>query len=391
DSNKGDLSLEDDVLEFLDGTNGIDKLLADAKIGIQDQGITTAKLADSAVTNEKIGSDAITSNKILDGEVQAEDLGADGANEGEVPVVQNDGTVVYQNLSADNVDGEDLEAAQGGRIEVTNGAGTVLKNTILDVNEGNLKLQNIGGTLQVSQLENGTANQILVTNAGGNGVTWGNANVLATGTISSNDLDVINGDFSIFKDVQLVIKDGAVTNDTLGDNAVTTDKILDGEVKANDLGADGSDAGKVGVVQSDGTIVYQNLSSDNVEGKDLTAADNSITVTDGTGATLVDANVKVTDGGIDNAKLADDAVTSEKILDGEVNTDDLADNAVTNDKVGDDAITSDKIKDGEVKTDDIADQTVTSDKLGADPTDEGKVGVVQSDGTIVYQNLSSDN
>src|SRR5699024_11527820 len=130
-------------------------------------------------------------------------------------------------------------------------------------------------------------------NAGGNGVNWVNANVLATGTISYNDLDDINGDCSIFKDVQLGIKDGAVTNDNLGDNAVTTDKILDGEVKANDLGADGSDAGKVGVVQSDGTIVYQNLSSDNVEGKDLTAEDNSIVVTDGTGATLVDAQVKV--------------------------------------------------------------------------------------------------
>ena len=38
------------------------------------------------------------------------------------------------------------------------------------------------------------------------------------------------------------------------------------------------------------------------------------------------------DSAIDNQDLADDAVTSEKIKDGEVMTEDLSDDAVTNDK-----------------------------------------------------------
>src|SRR5690606_24591642 len=41
-----------------------------------------------------------------------------------------------------------------------------------------------------------------------------------------------------------------------------------------------------------------------VNPKDLTAGDNSITVQNGTGATIVDANVRVTDGGITTTKLA---------------------------------------------------------------------------------------
>src|SRR5699024_195890 len=144
------------------------------------------------------------------------------------------------------------------------------------------------------------------------------------------------------------------------DQTVTSDK----------LGADPTDEGKVGVVQSDGTIVYQNLSSDNVEGKDLTAEDNSIVVTDGTGATLVDAQVKVADGGISTDKLAADAVTTDKIADG----------AVTNAKVGADAITSDKIKDGEVQAED----------LGADGVDAGKVATADGSGNVTYETPSVD-
>src|SRR5699024_4227381 len=50
-----------------------------------------------------------------------------------------------------------------------------------------------------------------------------------------------------------------------------------------------------------------------VDPKNLTADDNSITVTNGIGATIIDASVKVTDGGITTAKIADGAVTTAKI------------------------------------------------------------------------------
>ena len=56
-----------------------------------------------------------------------------------------------------------------------------------------------------------------------------------------------------------------------------------------------------------------------VDAKNLTAADTSITVGNGTGATIVDANVRVTDGGITTTKLANGAVTPVKIANGGAN------------------------------------------------------------------------
>src|SRR5699024_7096804 len=78
-----------------------------------------------------------------------------------------------------------------------------------------------------------------------------------------------------------------------------------------------------------------------VDPKNLTADDNSITVTNGVGATMIDASVKVTDGGITTAKIADGAVTTAKIQgDGndKVLTTDASGNPVWIDKDDFDAI-----------------------------------------------------
>lgn len=66
---------------------------------------------------------------------------------------------------------------------------------------------------------------------------------------------------------------------------------------------------------------------------------------------------------VDTNQLADDSVTSEKILDGEVATNDLADNAVSTSKIQDDSITTSKILDGEINANDIASNAVTSSKI----------------------------
>ncbi|MEK6452389.1 MULTISPECIES: hypothetical protein [unclassified Myroides] len=58
-------------------------------------------------------------------------------------------------------------------------------------------------------------------------------------------------------------------------------------------------------------------------------------------------------------------------------------------RVKNESITSAQIKNGEVKTEDLADKNVTAGKLVADPKDEGKVAVVQKDGSVKYENLAS--
>src|SRR5690606_6676575 len=121
--------------------------------------------------------------------------------------------------------------------------------------------------------------------------------------------------------------------------------------------------------QTDGTIVYQNLNSTNVNGQNFTSDD--LTITGGDGATLTAVTAEIRDGAVDTAALAD--------------------NAVTNSKLADDAVDTDNIADGAVGTANLADGSVTAGKLIADPSNEGMVGVVQTDGTIVYQNLNSTN
>src|SRR5690606_39174714 len=324
-------------IEFTGTTDGVNALLVETGIGIADAGITTAKLANDAVTNDKLADNAVTSanivdgtiatadladnavteNKILDGAVAPEKLSADPADEGKVGVVQPDGTVVYQNLDSENIDGKDLTAGDGS-ILVTDGTGATLVDANVRVADGGITTDKLANDA--------------VTN-----------DKLADNAVQSEN-----------------ILDGTIATADLADDAVTEDKILDGAVAPEKLSADPADEGKVGVVQADGTVVYQNLDAENIDGKDLTAGDGSILVTDGTGATLVDANVRVADGGITNVKLGADAVTNDK----------LADNAV--------------------QSENILDGAVAPEKLSADPADQGKVGVVQADGTIVYENLDAE-
>lgn len=84
------------------------------------------------------------------------------------------------------------------------------------------------------------------------------------------------------------------------------------------------------------TLVYNSVTNEWIPGtpavnaddivnpKNLSNIDGSITVTDGTGATLVNTNIEVAEGGITTTKLADDAVTTGKIVNGTILPEDLA-------------------------------------------------------------------
>src|SRR5690606_17171167 len=132
--------------------------------------------------------------------------------------------------------------------------------------------------------------------------------------------------------------------------------LADGSVTAGKLIADPSNEGMVGVVQTDGTIVYQNLNSTNVNGQNFTSDD--LTITGGDGATLTAVTAEIKDGAVDTAALAD--------------------NAVTNCKLADDAVDTLHSFPTRRSSDLLADGSVTAGKLIADPSNEGMVGVVQT-------------
>src|SRR5690606_8416267 len=132
ETNKGDLTVSDGI-EFT-ASDGIDKLLADAGIGIADGGVTTDKLANDAVTNTKLANDAVNTENITDGAVQTADI----ADEAVSPDKMKAGT-------ADQV----LVTNAAGDVEWVDNATFVKDNetvTTLGLNAGNLQYANEDAT-----------------------------------------------------------------------------------------------------------------------------------------------------------------------------------------------------------------------------------------------------
>lgn len=151
------------------------------------------------------------------------------------------------------------------------------------------------------------------------------------------------------------------------------------------------------------------LTTDVVAGNAITVTDNSpssgqitIAVTDGAieAAELASNAVttaKITDGNVTAAKLASDSVTTAKILDAAVTTAKLANDSVTSAKIADgtiiagdiasDAITTAKILDANVTTVKIADANVTAAKLATDSVTTTKI----ADANVTAGKLASDS
>ena len=313
---------------------------------VKDLGIVTNKLADLAVTNAKLAADAVTTDKILDGEVQTAD--------------------------------------------------------IKDLNVTTAKINDAAVT--TTKIASGGTNKVLVTDGTGT-VAWINAN--AFGAVA--DQETIEGAGTLaspfkVKDLGIItdkLANLAVTNAKLAENAVTTDKILDAEVQTADIKNLNvttekiNDAAVTTTKIADANVTTTKLANASVTTTKIASGGNSkVLVTDNTGVvTWIDATdfgavadmttiegagtttspFKVKDLGIITAKLANDAVTSPKILDGTIIVDDLANDAVetskiknlnvTTNKLANDAVTSGKILNETILNEDIADNTITTSKI----------------------------
>ncbi|CAN0594392.1 unnamed protein product, partial [Ectocarpus sp. 12 AP-2014] len=152
----------------------------------------------------------------------------------------------------------------------------------------------------------------------------------ADGTISSTNstIDVTGGDDSVFKDVTLDV----------ADDAITTDKIAAGAVESSDIAADAVNAATINADVA-GAGLAQNATTGALEVDEAAIADGTISSTNST--------IDITGG--------DDSVFKDVTLD-----------------VADDAITTDKIAAGAVETSDISDDAVALEKL-ANGTANGQV------------------
>ncbi|SKC11849.1 collagen, type VII, alpha, partial [Sphingobacterium nematocida] len=174
-TNKGDLSLETGVLEFLDNTNGTNKLLASAKVGIVNGAITTSKLNDKAVTSDKMGA------------------AVDGSEEGMVPVASADGTVIYKKIGVSNIDAKNLTTdgiivVGDATSSTTSAASTLLAAAKLSVKDESITTAQIqNGTIKPEDIAIANKDQVLVTNASGNPI-WVDQSTIATKVEANNGL-----------------------------------------------------------------------------------------------------------------------------------------------------------------------------------------------------------
>lgn len=171
------------------------------------------------------------------------------------------------------------------------------------------------------------------------------------------------------------INDQAVTKDKIRDGNVTTEKLAEGAVSTDKL--------------SDGSVKTEKIADENVTTSKL--ADGAVST-----SKIANQNVtkeKIADQSVDNSKLSPEAVTYDKVKDKAIITEKLNDRSVTTEKVEEKAITNTKIGDSavdgrtiseasvekkhlandSVATEKLQDSAITSDKIHTDAVTEEKI------------------
>ncbi|WP_337873139.1 hypothetical protein [Ignavibacterium sp.] len=177
---------------------------------------------------------------------------------------------------------------------------------------------------------------------------------------------------------------------TVPDNSITAAKIQSGQVVKSINGLKDN----VNLVAGSNITITPSgndltISSANGGGGTVTQVNTGAGLTGGPITTT--GTISIANDGITNAMLQNNSVTSDKISDGTVGTNDLANNSVTSSKVadgtivtadlGDNSVTSGKIVDGTIVTSDLANNSVTTGKIvdgTITATDIGNTQVVKS-------------
>jgi hypothetical protein len=81
----------------------------------------------------------------------------------------------------------------------------------------------------------------------------------------------------------------------------------------------------------------------------------------------------INDQAITKDKIRDGNITTEKLAEGAVSTDKLPDGAIKTEKIADENVTTSKLADGAVSTSKIADQNVTKEKIADQSVDNSKL------------------
>jgi hypothetical protein len=260
-------------------------------------------------------------------------------------------TTTPYTFRAQTVNAVDATAINTGTI-----ADARLSTHLQDLADGTLTGSKVGTGINAANITTGTLG---VAN-GGTGATTAAAARTNLGLGSLSTLNAVGS---------TEITDGSVATTDLADNSVTTAKIVDGTIANADINASAAIAVTKLAAGTNGQLL---TTTGGVPTWTTPAFGTVTSVATGTGLTggpiTTTGTVSIATGGVTTALLADNSVTSAKIVDATIATADLADGSVSTVKLADNSVTSAKIVDGTIATADIADGAITAAKLASGST-----------------------
>ncbi|MCC9041148.1 hypothetical protein LNQ81_00140 [Myroides sp. M-43] len=272
------------ALTFINKSTGKDAVLVNTSIDVMEGGINTLKLADAAVTIDKITSGIAKQNTVL--------------------TAIGNGKVEYKKLSNSAFEGSEANLLSDGSLLIPLNNKAVLTETTIGIAKSGVQTQHIAArAVTVDKIgAEGTSNGlVLVTKDGGAEFTSLSEAVAGTGKDikEGSAIKITNGAQAALKDVTIEVKDLGITNA----------KIAERTIQASKFDATGNAPGTVLTSLGDGEAKYVPL---NQYAKPL-KADSSIKISTDNGVLLADATIKVNDSGIDTKHLGAKVVTTDKI------------------------------------------------------------------------------
>ncbi|SER30998.1 hypothetical protein SAMN04488089_1131 [Myroides profundi] len=414
------------ALTFINKSTGKDAVLVNTSIDVNEGGISTGKLADAAVTIDKITSGTAKENTVLtangsgkveykkladsvfegqgkdlkgdnsitvtdnnqallndatisiaDSGVQtkhitgravtADKIGAEGTSNGLV-LVTKDGGAEFSPIS-DAIAGAGKEIKGGSAIEVTKGNKAALQDVSIDVaNLGITNAKIAERTIQASKFDaKGNAAGTVLTSLGDGEAKYVPLNQYAKPLKGDSSIEISTDKGVLLADATIKVKDSGIDTKHLGAKVVTTEKI------SSKVGNGVADKQQILMADGEGGVYFG--TSENVVTKGNINEGTTISATKGaTGAVLQDVTLEVKGLSIDTKHIRDNAISPAKINDKAVTEDKIDTNAVTSSKIANNAVTTDKMKSNN----------------GSVNALKGNVLTAQGDGTVKYSKMSDN-
>ena len=308
---------------------------------LEDNAITVAKIATDAITSDKIAANAIGSSEIADNAITAAKIATDA--------------ITSDKIAANSI----------GSSEIADGAITASKYTTnaIDANAVDSSLINELANAAADQVWNELRSEHTVVGSFGEGIATVQGDV--TGKVLGGGSSSITG-----TGVQASLQDNAITAVKISTSAITAAKFAASAIDANVLASD--------AVEEIADGIWNELRIDHViagsfgEGVSSVQGDVTGKVLGGGVGVITGTGVQASlqDGAITAAKIATDAITSDKIAANAIGSSEIADNAITANKIAINAIGSSQIANGTITASKFATDAINANTLAADAVDE---------------------